>query len=174
MEKEIFTYIMFDGILYKIGKSISPEKRLKQIKTSNPNAKLICYGNAVTEKYMHDRFYRSRVNGEWFKLNDEQLQNAIRLIKNGENNSLNYDNTVQKMIEGSLKSDKLSEKYIIEFGKYKGTPIKDMVSEEQYKYCKWLYENMRIEMSRGEKKRSRKYKAFHWLLQNFDKLNKEL
>ena len=84
--KEQLTYLIFDGILYKIGKSINPEKRLKQIKTSNPNAKLICYGNAVTEKYMHDRFYRSRVKGEWFKLNDEQLRNAIRLIKNGENN----------------------------------------------------------------------------------------
>ena len=161
--KEQLTYLIFDGILYKIGKSINPEQRLKQIKTSNPNAKLICYGNAVTEKYMHDRFYRSRIKGEWFKLNDEQLRNAIRLIKNGENNSfLNYDNTVQKMIEGSLKSDKLSEKYIIEFGKYKGTPIKDMVSEEQYKYCKWLYTEMNREMSRGEKKRSRKYKALHW------------
>ena len=163
--KEQLTYLMFDGVLYKIGKSINPENRFKQIKTSNPNVRLICYGNAVTEKYMHDRYYRSRVKGEWFKLNEEQLKNAIRLIKNGENNSLlNYDATVQKMIEGSMKSDNLSEKYIIEFGKYKGTPIKDMVSEEQYKYCKWIYEKMRQEMTRGEKKRSRKYKAFHWAI----------
>lgn len=175
MEKEIFTYIMFDGILYKIGKSINPEKRLNQIKTSNPNAKLICYGNAVTEKYMHDRFYRSRVKGEWFKLNEEQLRNAIRLIKNGENNLLaNYDNEVQKMIEGSLKSDKLSEKYIIEFGKYKGTPIKEMLSAEQYQYCNWLYNEMKRKMTRYEKKHSRKYKAFYWLLQNINRLNKEL
>jgi len=157
------TYIMHDGSLYKIGKSKNPEQRLKQIKTSNPKANLICYGNAVNEKYMHDRFYRSRVDGEWFNLNDDQLATAIRLIKNGEKKSaLDYDINVQKMILGSKKSDKLSEKYIIDFGKYNGTAIKDMIDEDKYQYCKWFYDQMKKTLSAGEKKRSRKYKAFHW------------
>lgn len=169
---EQLTYLISDGTYFKIGKSINPEKRYKQIKTSNAKVRLMCYGNGVTEKYMHDRFYRSRVNGEWFKLNDEQLRNAIRLIKHGENKSfLNFDSTVQKMIEGSLKSDKLSEKYVIDFGKYKGTPIKDMTNEEQFKYCKWLYNQMRQEMTRGEKSRSRKYKAFYWAVHKNTKQN---
>jgi|688.fasta_scaffold1189733_1 hypothetical protein len=169
---EQLTYLMSDGAYFKIGKSINPERRYKEIKTGNAKIRLICYGNGVNEKYMHDRFYTSRINGEWFKLNDEQLRNAIRLIKYGENNLyLNYDNTVQKMIEGSLKSDKLSEKYIIDFGKYKGTAIKDMTNEEQFKYCKWLYNQMREQMTKGEKKRSRKYKAFHWAIYKNTKQN---
>lgn len=182
MEKKMFTYLMFDGQYYKIGQSTQPEKRLKQIKTGNLNVELLCYGDKITEKYLHTRFYQNRINGEWFYLSNEQLQKAIQLIQYGENyiNSkrkykhlLTYDTDVYKMTEGRLKSNKLSEKYIIEFGKYKGTPIKEMLSDEQYKYCKWLYNEMNREMSRNEKHKSRKYKAFYWLLQNFDKLNKE-
>jgi len=183
MKKEIFTYIMFDGSYFKIGQSTQPEKRLKQIKTANPNVSLLCYGNKITEKYLHTRFHQNRLNGEWFWLNNEQLNKAIELIKYGENYIksgrkykylLTWDTEVYKMQQGRLKSDKLSEKYVIEFGKYKGTPIKEMLSDEQYKYCKWLYNEMNREMTRNEKHKSRKYKAFHWLLQNFDKLNKGL
>ena len=54
MKKEIFTYIMFDGSYFKIGQSTQPEKRLKQIKTANPNVSLLCYGNKITEKYLYD------------------------------------------------------------------------------------------------------------------------
>jgi hypothetical protein len=180
MEKQMFTYLMFDGQYYKIGQSTQPEKRLKQIKTGNPSTELLCYGNAISEKYLHTRFYQNRIKGEWFYLNNEQLQKAIELIKHGENfiksnrkfkHLFTWDTEVYKMKQGKLKSDKLSEKYVIEFGKYKGTPIKEMLTDEQYKYCKWLYNEMNREMSRSEKSKSRKYKAFYWLLQNFDKLN---
>jgi hypothetical protein len=160
-----YTYLIYDGTNHKIGKSVNPEKRLKQIKTGNINAKLICYGKGVSEQYMHNRFFQNRLSGEWFKLNEKQIETAIRLIKFGENSEGNiFDESVSKLINGSKKSFKLSEKYIIDFGKYKGTPINEMLSDEKYDYCVWLYNKMKNEMSIGEKKKSRKYKAFHWVV----------
>ena len=53
---------------------------------------------------------------------------------------LNFDSTVQKMIEGSLKSDKLSEKYVIDFGKYKGTSI-SQVPTDYLQYCLDNFDN---------------------------------
>jgi hypothetical protein len=162
---EDYTYLIYDGLNYKIGKSLNPEKRLKQIKTGNINAELICYGKGVSEQYMHNRFFQNRLSREWFKLNEKQVETAIRLIKYGENSQGNiYDTSIIKMISGAKKSFKLSEKYIIDFGKYKGTPINEMLSDEKFDYCVWLYNKMKNNLSNGEKKKSRKYKAFHWLI----------
>ena len=36
-----YTYVIFDGELYKIGKSKKPESRCKQLKTANPKCELI-------------------------------------------------------------------------------------------------------------------------------------
>tara|TARA_R110000803_G_C11809871_1_gene300506 strand:- start:42 stop:416 length:375 start_codon:yes stop_codon:yes gene_type:complete len=61
-----------------------------------------------------------------------------------------------------IKSDKLSSNYKITFGKYKGKKMLDMNSKEEYSYCTWFYKILKDELSKSEKKKSRKYKSFSW------------
>lgn len=190
MKKEKYTYLMTDGRLFKIGESVNPEKRLNTLKTGNPHIQLIIYGCGVTEKYLHDFLFRDRVILEWFDLTEEKIENVKRLIEFGESgrkkgdakietieiNGIKFkgkrtgkyfslsDSEKKRNSDGVKKSEELSKKYVINFGKYNGTKIIDMVSDEQYDYCVWLYNKMKNEMSTNEKKKSRKYKAFSWLV----------
>jgi len=154
------TYLITDGNFIKIGRSKDPERRLKELKTANPKVKLICYGQGAEEKYLHTIFHEKRYKREWFDLSEKQIEKAKRLILDGKNGYV--DELVYELAIGKKKSNKKSEKYIIDFGKYKGTPIDEMLSEEQQNYCYWLYGEMRKNLSRSQKKRSRKYKAFSW------------
>ncbi len=190
MKKEKYTYLMTDGRLFKVGQSVNPETRLKSLRTGNPHIELITYGNGVSEKYLHEYFFRDRIALEWFDLTEDKLKNAIRLIEQGESdrgkgnakvetieiNGIKFkgkrtgkyyklsDAEKKRNSDGVKKSDDLSKKYVINFGKYNGKKIIDMKSNEEYDYCLWLYNKMKEEMSNNEKKKSRKYKAFSWLV----------
>lgn len=55
--------------MIKIGRSINPEKRLKQLQTGNPNRlKLIASfkGLGWREKLLHERLKNWSAEGEWF------------------------------------------------------------------------------------------------------------
>ena len=197
---------MTDGSgLFKIGESENPKKRLKQLRTGNTTIELVAYGDKVSEKYLHQLLFNSRVELEWFKLSDEKLEQAVRLINVGElqgeskpdgelkatpnkNGKFIKDGVVVKRegrwyslsdaeikrnADGRKKSESLSKKYVISFGKYKDTKIKDMVSPDQYDYCVWLYNEMKNKLSKNEKKKSRKYKAFSWAVKNNNLVNLE-
>jgi hypothetical protein len=161
-----FTYLMFDGSLYKIGKSKNPLTRLKALKIGNPSIELIAYTDKIEEKYLHNRFFESRVDGEWFDLSEEKLKSVINYFEHGKiligKDGLNYCDSVQKMKEGLKSEMEQVKKYIIDFGKYNGTPIIDMVTDEQIDYCKWLYKNMVNDLSKRERRNSIKYKAFYY------------
>lgn len=63
---------------YKIGKSINPTGRLKELQTSNSSKLKIIYefesndGNQL-ETSLHRIFSSKRISGEWFKLSDTDL-----------------------------------------------------------------------------------------------------
>jgi hypothetical protein len=166
MEKEMFTYLMFDGNYYKIGKSKNPLMRLKALKTGNPNIELLAYTDKIEEKYLHNRFFESKIGGEWFNLSKEKLKSLMNYFNHGKiligKDGLNYCESVQKMKIG-LKTDmELIKKYIIDFGKYNGTPIIEMETDEQIDYCRWLYKKMAFDLSKRERRNSIKYKAFYY------------
>jgi hypothetical protein len=71
------TYLMFDGNLYKIGKSNNPEKRLKQLKTANPNIQLLAITEKITEDFLHNQFNEYRVTGEWFLFDEVNLKQVL-------------------------------------------------------------------------------------------------
>ena len=77
-----YTYLIYDGEYYKIGKSNDPEKRIKTLLTANPKCKLICYGKGVSEKDLHTFFFNKRVwkRREWFFLNEKDVQKCTELI----------------------------------------------------------------------------------------------
>jgi hypothetical protein len=84
-EIEVYTYLMYDGNFYKIGKSKDPEKRLRQIKTGNPACELICFSNRITELELHVLYANSNVGREWFDFKEkpDELNEVIHLINNG-------------------------------------------------------------------------------------------
>lgn len=80
MKKTVYTYLMYDGINYKIGKSINPRHRSNQLRISNINIKLVGYGSFISEEELHKEYADYRISGEWFKLTDEQANEILYKI----------------------------------------------------------------------------------------------
>ena len=73
-----FIYIMQGAGYCKIGYSVYPSKRLKQISPRLPFplniTHIACAFNMCeAEQYFHDMFSEQRTNGEWFKLSREDI-----------------------------------------------------------------------------------------------------
>jgi hypothetical protein len=71
-----FVYFIVDWQrqVVKIGVSQSPQKRLAALQTSNPNPLELAAmipGGYVPERQLHERYAAHRLNGEWFQLTQE-------------------------------------------------------------------------------------------------------
>lgn len=79
------TYVIYDDLYYKIGKTNNLEKRLSSIKTGNVRARLLYYFDDNIEKELHSKFKNKRVGGEWFDLSEEDLlyieTNFLKYVK---------------------------------------------------------------------------------------------
>ena len=77
------TYILKDNTnnTYKIGKSINPLKREKTLQSEKPNLKLIKIFENNIEKELHGLYKDCRLRGEWFKLNNVQLEYICKNYK---------------------------------------------------------------------------------------------
>lgn len=123
------TYLMRNGKyrLFKIGKSIDPHKRLKQLRTANPNIRLLAYGAGLKETELHLKYKDKRISHEWFRLNNKDIIDIIKLLKN---EYFVIDSNVDKYLD-----------YRIDFGKYKGIKIINMQTYSDIKYLKWFLKN---------------------------------
>jgi len=130
-----YTYLMTDGLYYKIGKSIDPEKRLKSILTGNPNCKIIFYGTGRTEKQLHDIFKLFRVKGEWYKLRQKQVELIGRLLSN---QTTGDDLLMCSKLRSAQLREKEYKSFVFTFGKYKGRKISDMITDTEIKYLEWV------------------------------------
>lgn len=73
-----YIYLIKAGQYYKIGKSKVLRSRLKSHQTSNPNKIKLVVEKLVTnyhkkEKQLLKKFNNKKVNGEWFRLNKEDI-----------------------------------------------------------------------------------------------------
>lgn len=71
------------GGAIKIGYSNNPEQRLRELQTSYPDIlRILCLipGDEKREKSYHKRFYKYRLNGEWFAP-DKQILDVIEKLK---------------------------------------------------------------------------------------------
>ncbi|MCL2312759.1 MAG: GIY-YIG nuclease family protein [Firmicutes bacterium] len=76
VERKIKTYLIYDRKqgYYKIGKSIHPQQRLKQLEAQkNYFLDLVSYCEGDLEKKLHNYFSLKRKYGEWFKLNENNV-----------------------------------------------------------------------------------------------------
>jgi hypothetical protein len=82
MEKIEYTYLMFDGKHYKIGKSTDVKKRFKSLRSGNPDIKLIGYTDQYTESELHEKYKQYNYKLEWFKFSDDEIIDIINDFKN--------------------------------------------------------------------------------------------
>jgi hypothetical protein len=80
--EECYVYFMFDtqSLCYKIGVSNLPEWREKTLQSEKPSIKLIAAKKFVNrriaanfEKALHDSYSHKRKRGEWFQLDQEDI-----------------------------------------------------------------------------------------------------
>ncbi len=75
-----FVYLGHCAGLHKIGRTINVERRAKQLSANHPTADVEMIHAIQTddphgvEAYWHNRFADKRVQGEWFALNDDDVQ----------------------------------------------------------------------------------------------------
>lgn len=118
------TYLMYDGSKYKIGQSKDPIKRMSELKTANPDIRLIAFGNKITETELHKKYSHKRYKLEFFKLSNKDVSRIISLLGNEYNG-----------IQSNPSYD------LINFGKYNGLYVQDLKTKEHIKYMKWYIAN---------------------------------
>jgi predicted GIY-YIG superfamily endonuclease len=86
---------------YKIGVSINPEKRLKQLQTGNSSELSLIhsypstYANKI-EKTLQRKYSLEKTNGEWFQLS---LENELQFLEE----CANIEGTFNLLIEAGNK-----------------------------------------------------------------------
>lgn len=72
-------YIMIDeaNSFYKIGRARNPKTRERTLQSEKPTIEMLfnfhCTDAKSTEKVLHDKFKEKRVRGEWFKLDENDV-----------------------------------------------------------------------------------------------------
>jgi len=84
-----YIYVVRSGVsnLYKIGRTTNLKKRLQTLQTScavslNVVKTLFCSDAIALEKAAHTKFAHYRKTGEWFALNNEQLNQLLTWLDN--------------------------------------------------------------------------------------------
>ena len=141
----MYTYIMTDGVCYKIGQSYDPYSRLKNIKTGNIRIKMVHYGDNISEKSLHKLFQHKHVELEWYDLDENDVSSIKNMLCVYDHNGTVY------------------HKYRFLFGRYKGCRLIDMVSDEQLQYCEWLVSHNDTQTKYNDEN-TEAYKAVSWWL----------
>lgn len=75
-------FIRLGNKFIKIGYSVNPSERLKELQTGSPvklHLQATLEGSFQTEKGLHDLFKHLRTKGEWFRYTDE-IKYFIRVV----------------------------------------------------------------------------------------------
>ena len=88
MADRALVYFLQDLNAYKIGITNNLEKRLKTLETGNPYVRLITQSKWMSrddalwlENALHVKYAHSRVRGEWFDLNPQEVNKVMETLK---------------------------------------------------------------------------------------------
>ena len=77
-DQKTYVYLMQDTTnnYYKIGHSKNPQYREKTLQSEKPTIELLLFyaGSCEDEIRLHERFKEKRIRGEWFNINEEDIQ----------------------------------------------------------------------------------------------------
>jgi len=169
---------MVDGSWCKIGKSKSPKLRLKSMKTARPNLKLICFGRKVSEDHMRKKYRKYNVGGEWYKFpsihvyrnvvcdiaSDKQVK-KFKMQWASENKKKKKDKAREDRYHDAQKSRPKYEDYVLDFGRFKGIKLIDMVNSEQRRFLRSCIKN-------SNNKQSYRIKAIFWWLNKLKEIDR--
>jgi hypothetical protein len=87
-----FVYVVRAARFYKIGFTTNLKKRLSSLGTSQPFkltlvVAIMSETAELLEKQLHRKFAKKRVNGEWFRLNDQDL-GYLKQVANEANSAI--------------------------------------------------------------------------------------
>lgn len=76
-------------IQYKVGVSNAPDRRINELKTANPNVthienKYLCESREIATKvetWMHKYYSKNNINGEWFLLEQDDIEEFTEKCK---------------------------------------------------------------------------------------------
>lgn len=79
-----YVYVMRSGDLYKIGLAGNWEKRLKSLKTGNPNIEKVIAKRVENcleaETELHQKYKSKREAGEWFRLTQDDIPDIDKFL----------------------------------------------------------------------------------------------
>lgn len=85
-KKTTYLYVMIDKRTgyYKIGRSKDPSYREKTLQSDAPDIELLFHYEAYTnqEKELHQKYAEKRVRGEWFQLDENDLEEIKNIVGN--------------------------------------------------------------------------------------------
>jgi predicted GIY-YIG superfamily endonuclease len=86
LEKYVYLISDTNSYSYKIGVSNNPEKRIKSLQTGNDNKlkiihKVQCQYYNDVETALHNSYQFFKINGEWFELTDDDVNNFPEFCK---------------------------------------------------------------------------------------------
>ena len=80
-----FVYLMLDKNTgyHKIGRSINPNKRERTLQSEKPTITLFyhCEVPVKIETILHEKYKDYRVRGEWFDLDEEQINEIVEYLE---------------------------------------------------------------------------------------------
>lgn len=83
--RSTFVYLMLNkrNGYYKIGRSLRPEYREKTLQSEEPEIEMIRYWKALErhEDILHGWFRKKRIRGEWFALEEKDIQKIEKFFK---------------------------------------------------------------------------------------------
>jgi len=83
-----YVYFVGHGDIVKIGQTLNIGNRMSQLLVSNPfltlNRLLFANGYELLEKKFHSYFSKNKVVGEWYRINDQEIDVALKELVLGE------------------------------------------------------------------------------------------
>ena len=106
-------YFIRQGKFIKIGYSVNPNERIKDLQTGSPvklHLQATMEGCFKTEKGLHKLFEHLKSKGEWFRYTDE-MKNFIRVAKQNPSSNIKTLYMESQKLRINIKANRLGKSH---------------------------------------------------------------